>query len=52
MKQVPGGKGKVAILVGSLTASNATQRIAGFEAALKGSSADPADDRDRQGVGP
>jgi len=36
MKQVLGGKGKVAILVGSLTASNATQRIAGFEAALKG----------------
>jgi ribose transport system substrate-binding protein len=38
MKQVLGGKGKVAILVGSLTASNATQRIAGFEAALKGTS--------------
>jgi ribose transport system substrate-binding protein len=37
MRQVLGGKGKVAILVGSLTASNATQRIAGFEAALKGS---------------
>lgn len=36
MKQVLGGKGKVAILVGSLTAANATQRIAGFEAALKG----------------
>ncbi|MFJ5304304.1 substrate-binding domain-containing protein [Streptomyces sp. NPDC088350] len=36
MKQVLGGKGKVAILVGSLTASNATQRIAGFEDALKG----------------
>lgn len=38
MKQVLGGKGKVAILVGSLTASNATQRIAGFEDALKGTS--------------
>lgn len=38
MRQVLGGKGKVAVLVGSLTASNATQRIAGFEAALKGSS--------------
>jgi ribose transport system substrate-binding protein len=37
MKQVLGGKGKVAVLVGSLTASNATQRIAGFEAAIKGS---------------
>jgi ribose transport system substrate-binding protein len=37
MKQVLGGKGKVAILVGSLTASNATQRIQGFEDALKGS---------------
>jgi ribose transport system substrate-binding protein len=30
MKSVLGGKGKVAVLVGSLTASNATQRIAGF----------------------
>jgi len=29
--------GKVAILVGSLTAANATGRIAGFEAAIKGS---------------
>ena len=38
MKQVLGGKGSVAILVGSLTAANATQRIAGFEAALKGTS--------------
>ena len=37
MKQVLGGKGKVAILVGSLTASNATQRIQGFEDAIKGS---------------
>jgi ribose transport system substrate-binding protein len=37
MKQVLGGKGKVAILVGSLTAANATQRIQGFEDALKGS---------------
>jgi ribose transport system substrate-binding protein len=36
MKQVLGGNGKVAILVGSLTASNATQRIQGFEDALKG----------------
>lgn len=38
MKQVLGGKGQVAILVGSLTAANATQRIAGFEDALKGTS--------------
>jgi ribose transport system substrate-binding protein len=38
MKQVLGGKGKVAILVGSLTASNATQRIQGFTDALKGTS--------------
>jgi ribose transport system substrate-binding protein len=37
MKQVLGGKGKVAILVGSLTAANATQRIQGFSDALKGS---------------
>jgi len=36
MKTVLGGKGKVAILVGSLTAANATQRIQGFEDALKG----------------
>jgi ribose transport system substrate-binding protein len=36
MAQVLGGKGKVAVLVGSLTASNATQRIQGFEDALKG----------------
>ncbi|MGH6654998.1 MAG: substrate-binding domain-containing protein [Actinocrinis sp.] len=38
MKQVLGGKGKVAILVGSLTAANATQRIQGFVDALKGTS--------------
>ena len=38
MKQVLGGTGKVAILVGSLTAANATQRIQGFEDALKGTS--------------
>jgi ribose transport system substrate-binding protein len=37
MKTVLGGKGKVAVLVGSLTAANATQRIQGFEDALKGS---------------
>jgi ribose transport system substrate-binding protein len=36
MKKVLGGTGQVAILVGSLTAANATQRIAGFTAALKG----------------
>jgi ribose transport system substrate-binding protein len=36
MKQVLNGTGKVAVLVGSLTASNATQRIQGFEDALKG----------------
>jgi ribose transport system substrate-binding protein len=38
MKTVLGGKGKVAILVGSLTAANATQRIQGFEDAIKGTS--------------
>jgi ribose transport system substrate-binding protein len=38
MKQLLNGTGKVAVLVGSLTASNATQRIAGFQAALKGTS--------------
>jgi ribose transport system substrate-binding protein len=32
---LPSG-GKVAVLVGSLVAANATQRIAGFEAAIKG----------------
>jgi ribose transport system substrate-binding protein len=36
MKTLLGGKGKVAILVGSLTAANATQRIAGFEQAIAG----------------
>jgi len=36
MKSVLGGNGQVAVLVGSLTAANATQRIAGFTAALKG----------------
>lgn len=36
MKEVLGGKGKVVILVGSLTAANATQRIAGFEQAIAG----------------
>ncbi|HEX5493328.1 MAG TPA: substrate-binding domain-containing protein, partial [Mycobacteriales bacterium] len=35
-KLLPGG-GDVAILVGSLTATNATQRIAGFKDAVKGS---------------
>jgi len=37
MKQALGGNGKVAVLVGSLTAANATQRIQGFEDAIKGS---------------
>lgn len=37
MKEALGGKGQVVILVGSLTASNAVQRIQGFEDALKGS---------------
>jgi ribose transport system substrate-binding protein len=36
MKTLLGGKGKVAILVGSLTAANAVQRIAGFEQAIAG----------------
>jgi len=38
MKQALGGKGTVAILVGSLTATNAIQRIQGFKAALAGTS--------------
>jgi ribose transport system substrate-binding protein len=38
MKQLLKGTGKVAVLVGSLSASNATQRIAGFQSALKGTS--------------
>ncbi|WP_042368119.1 substrate-binding domain-containing protein [Streptacidiphilus neutrinimicus] len=37
MKSALGGKGEVVVLVGSLTASNAVQRIQGFEDALKGS---------------
>ncbi|MDH6137537.1 ribose transport system substrate-binding protein [Kitasatospora sp. MAA4] len=37
MKAALGGKGQVVVLVGSLTASNAVQRIQGFEDALKGS---------------
>ncbi|MBF9069025.1 substrate-binding domain-containing protein [Streptacidiphilus fuscans] len=36
MKAALGGKGEVVVLVGSLTASNAVQRIQGFEDALKG----------------
>ena len=36
MKALLNGKGKVAILVGSLTAANAVQRIAGFEQAIAG----------------
>ena len=35
MKQALGGKGQVVVLVGSLTASNAVERIKGFEDALK-----------------
>lgn len=38
MRKLLGGKGNVAVLVGSLTAANSVQRIAGFESALKGSS--------------
>ncbi|MDH6115395.1 ribose transport system substrate-binding protein [Kitasatospora sp. MAP12-15] len=37
MKAALGGKGQVVVLVGSLTASNAVERIQGFEDALKGS---------------
>ncbi|GLY43399.1 ABC transporter substrate-binding protein [Amycolatopsis sp. NBRC 101858] len=37
MKTLLGGSGKVAILTGSLTAANATQRIAGFKKAIEGS---------------
>ncbi|MBP0457540.1 substrate-binding domain-containing protein [Streptomyces montanisoli] len=37
MKQALDGKGQVVILVGSLTTSNAVERIKGFEDALKGS---------------
>ncbi|WP_377272941.1 substrate-binding domain-containing protein [Peterkaempfera sp. SMS 1(5)a] len=36
MKQALGGKGQVVVLVGSLTASNAVERIQGFEDAIKG----------------
>ncbi|MFJ2630786.1 substrate-binding domain-containing protein [Streptomyces sp. NPDC087422] len=36
MKQALGGKGQVVVLVGSLTTSNAVERIQGFEDALKG----------------
>ncbi|MGW2377352.1 MULTISPECIES: substrate-binding domain-containing protein [Kitasatospora] len=36
MKAALGGHGKVVVLVGSLTASNAVERIQGFEDALKG----------------
>jgi ribose transport system substrate-binding protein len=36
MKKLLNGKGKVAILVGSLSALNSVQRIQGFEAAIKG----------------
>jgi ribose transport system substrate-binding protein len=36
MKTLLNGTGKVAVLVGSLTAANATQRIAGFEQAIAG----------------
>jgi ribose transport system substrate-binding protein len=37
MKEALGGKGQVVVLVGSLTTSNAVERIQGFEDALKGS---------------
>lgn len=37
MKQALGGKGQVVVLVGSLTTSNAVERIKGFEDAVKGS---------------
>ena len=37
MKEALGGKGQVVVLVGSLTASNAVERIQGFEDTLKGS---------------
>jgi ribose transport system substrate-binding protein len=36
MKEALGGKGQVVVLVGSLTASNAVERIQGFEDTLKG----------------
>jgi ribose transport system substrate-binding protein len=36
MKQALNGKGQVVVLVGSLTTSNAVERIQGFEDALKG----------------
>jgi ribose transport system substrate-binding protein len=36
MKQALGNKGQVVVLVGSLTTSNAVERIQGFEDALKG----------------
>jgi len=37
MKKLLGGSGKVAVLTGSLTATNANQRIAGFKKAIAGS---------------
>jgi ribose transport system substrate-binding protein len=37
MKTLLGGSGKVAVLTGSLTAANATERIAGFKKAIAGS---------------
>jgi ribose transport system substrate-binding protein len=37
MKEALGGKGQVVVLVGSLTTSNAVERIQGFEDAIKGS---------------
>ena len=37
MKEILGGKGKVAIQVGSLTALNAKDRISGFKTAIEGS---------------
>jgi len=52
MKEILGGKGKVAIQVGSLTALNAKERIAGFKKALEGSAieivAEDVDQEDAQ----
>jgi ribose transport system substrate-binding protein len=49
MKQALGGKGSVAILVGSLTATNAIQRIQGFKDALKGTSISVVDTENDNG---
>jgi ribose transport system substrate-binding protein len=52
MKEILGGKGKIAIQVGSLTALNAKDRIAGFKKAIEGAeikvAAEDVDQEDAQ----